>query len=403
MSDNKDDPMIMLLLVAVFVCGLAWLIWYATGNFWLDNFFRWLRFGEIWILNLFKGGELDGCLVWLRVAHIDGVSQASVQAAHACFGTEILSSLYPEEADKYYRLTGTSIVQLGAYFARYYRWLPVAALVIIIVYTLFTSPYNKFKTKHTLESLIAAQAKMWPVISPMLKINPSKSGRLLGGKVPEKLPLFAEALSPEEWIAWNRVPIENGVPDKAAARRAFIKQLGSRFKSVTAMPLHIQALLAAFALRGVQRREESDELLGRLAQAWDPKTGFALGSELKAEIRKILSDPKNTEELELIMQKHAWRTTAVLAALKWARDNGGVLAPAAFLWLRAEDRNLWYPLNNLGRRAFHSEGAGAMAHFMAEELAERALVVPRVDNAVATLNAYLKDPEKRRVKIPMVG
>ena len=90
----------------------------------------------------------------------------------------------------------------------------------------------------------------------------------------------------------------------------------------------------------------------------------------------------------------------MLGVLRWARAQGGVLAPAQFLWLRAEDRALWYPLNNLGRRAFHSEGAGAMAHFMAEEAAKKPLPIPRVDTAIVTLNTYLHDPEKRPIPIP---
>jgi len=402
-DNNKDEPALALLLAFVFFCGMAWLLWYATGHFWLDHVFRWIRFGELWVLNLFKGGALDGCLVWLKVAQTDTYTGESFNAAHACFSTPFLNDLTREEAEKYYMLTGTSVTHLGANFGYYFRWLPIAALAFVCYYVFFMVPNDKFKTKHTLETLITAQAKMWPIISPMLKVNPSKTGRLLGGKVPEKLPIFAEALSPEEWIAWNKIPLENGLPEKAATRRAFIKQLGGRFKSINSMPFHIQALVAAFSLRGVQRRDESDELLGKMALAWDPKTGFAPSRELRAEIHKILSDPKCVEELEHIMQKYAWRTTSVLAALKWARDNGGVLAPAAFLWLRAEDRSLWYPLNNLGRRSFHSEGAGAMAHFMAEGLAAKPLIVPRVDNAVVTLNAYLKDPEKRRVQIPPVG
>jgi intracellular multiplication protein IcmP len=68
---------------------------------------------------------------------------------------------------------------------------------------------------------------------------------------------------------------------------------------------------------------------------------------------------------------------------------GGVLAPAQFLWLRAEDRNLWYPLNNLGRRSFHAEGAGAMAHYLAEQAADKPLPIPRIDTAIVTLNQYL--------------
>ena len=57
--------------------------------------------------------------------------------------------------------------------------------------------------------------------------------------------------------------------------------------------------------------------------------------------------------------------------------------------MRGADRALWYPLNNLGRRAFHSEGAGAMAHFMAEEAAQKPLPMPRLDTAIVTINQYL--------------
>ena len=119
-----------------------------------------------------------------------------------------------------------------------------------------------------------------------------------------------------------------------------------------------------------------------------------------SEVEKILRDPETGGKIAPILDQHAWRTTAMLGALLWARNKGGVLAPAQFLWLRAEDRALWYPLNNLGRRAFHSEGAGAMAHFMAETAAKKPLPIPRVDTAVVTLNTYLHDPDKRTIPIP---
>jgi hypothetical protein len=68
---------------------------------------------------------------------------------------------------------------------------------------------------------------------------------------------------------------------------------------------------------------------------------------------------------------------------------GGVLASAQFLWLRGVDRELWYACNNLGRRTFHSEGAGALAHFMAEDAAGKALPIPRLETALIALNQYL--------------
>ena len=255
---------------------------------------------------------------------------------------------------------------------------------------IYFSPRTQFKTTHSLETFIKAQAKMWPVINPILNFNPAKaSARRPGQVVPDKLPLFAEALSPEEWIAWHRIEVVKGIPDREATRRAFVQQLGPRWKGVENLPLYIQALVAAFALKGAQKREESEALLGKFSLCWSQGGGLQLTSEVIAEIKKILRDKSLMDEVRTIGDQHAFRTTAILGILKWARMNGGVLAPAHFLWLRGVDRNLWYPLNNLGRRSFHSEGAGAMAHFMAEVAAKKPLVIPRIDTAIVTLNQYL--------------
>ena len=61
----------------------------------------------------------------------------------------------------------------------------------------------------------------------------------------------------------------------------------------------------------------------------------------------------------------------MVRALWYARSEGGVLAPAQFLWLRGHDRALWYPLNNLGRKSFHIEAMGAMCQYKAEKRVSR--------------------------------
>lgn len=399
---NQGDPALYLLLVFVLLGVLGWVFWHLTGDFWLNYFLRWLRFAELSILNLITG-NYDACLDWLRAAKINDPAPSAqvIRLTRSCFGTDFLSQVPRDQLAAYFQLSSSPITLLGLEAQQYYRWPISFALLTIGLYTLLFTPHFKFATKHSLESLIVTQAKMWPIISPIVKFNPSKSGRVLGSTVPEKLPIFAEALSPEEWISWNRIPLANGIPERDAVRRAFIQQLGPRWTGdIPSLPLHIRALLAAFVLKGIQKREESDVFLGRLAEAWSPEKGFSPSFELVADIKKILNDPARGGKIVPFLNHHAWRTTAILGALQWARNNGGVLAPAQFLWIRAEDRALWYPLNNLGRRAFHSEGAGAMAHFMAEASAKKPLPIPRVDTAVITLNTYLHDPDKRTVAIP---
>jgi hypothetical protein len=266
---NQGEPGMVLLMVLVLLGVLGWVFWHITGDFWINHFFRWLRFGELWFINLFSSHQYDACLDWLRYVPItkETPSSQAVTLTNACFGSAFLSRIPSDSVLAYYRLSIQSVSTIGGEAMTYYRWPLAAFLFVIGGYGVLYSPHNKFLTKHTLETLIATQAKMWPIISPIVKFNPSKTGRILGDPIPDKLPLFAEALSPEEWISWNRISLTNGIPDRDAVRRAFIHQLGPRWNGIASLPLHMRALLAAFALKGAQKREESDAFLGKLAEA----------------------------------------------------------------------------------------------------------------------------------------
>jgi intracellular multiplication protein IcmP len=368
----------------------VWIIWHYVKPQALEAI-RYLHIGELEIVRLFTNQD-DACAHWLRIVPYGTATPTPdvVQATQDCFGAGDLAQLPPDEAAPYYSLTPTSTWEIGRHVSRYWH-LPFAALFAGIAgYIFFFSPRNRFKKFLNLESFIRIQARMWSVINPIVNFNPAKySARAPGDMVPDQLPPFAEALSPEEWIAWHRIPVTNGVPEREAMRRAFLLQLGPRWNGIEATPPYIQALFAAFALKAAQKREESDDLLGRVSLCWDVKKGFHMPAKLNDEIRRIVRDSKISTPALHITNQHAYRATALLGLLKWARMQGGVLAPAQFLWLRALDRALWYPLNNIGRRSFHTEGAGAMAHFMAEQNAKKPLPIPRIDTAIVTLNQYL--------------
>lgn len=386
---GEEDPTWTLGLVLVLVLIVCFAIWKIFDVQILSGM-RYLRMAEIFIVNLFTN-EMHACFNWLKVANVGKVlpGEDAFAWSAACFGSGI-TKLPSNEALNYYNITPTSLGVLTDRLSVYMRWPAAIICGWMAVFAFYISPRNKFRTKYTLESFIRMQAKMWPIISPIVNFNPGKfSARVPGDPVPDKLPAFAEALSPEEWISYHRIPVVNGIPDREATRRAFQLQLGPRWHGFEDLPQHIRALIAAFILRGSQKRDESEDFLGKLAVCWSIEKGLVLKPEIISEIDKILRDPEMSEKALKIANDHAYRTTAVLSILKWARFMGGVLAPAQFLWLRAVDRNLWYPLNNLGRRSFHSEGAGAIAHFMAEQGAKKALPIPRVDTAIVTLNQYM--------------
>ena len=387
---SETDPMWVLALAAGLAVGAAWLLWHFFRVQCLEAM-RWVRLAELAPIALFDR-DFSPCITWLMKSHANDLQPSAevMQATNSCFGVNYLRTVPTADLPYYYQLSGISIGVIETGITYYYHWPLALVFAGFAYYIYFVSPRNKFRTRYDLESFIKMQAKMWPVIAPIVEFNPMKtSARNLGGKIPDKLPMFAEALSPEEWVSWNRISVTNNIPDREATRRAFVQQLGPRWDGVEGTPMHVQALFAAFALKGVQRREESDELLSEVAVCWTPKKGLQLPSSLISKINKINNDPEVGGQAATIAEAHAYRAPALCAVLKWARLQGGVLAPAQFLWLRGLDRALWYPLNNFGRRSFHSEGAGALAHFMAEQNAKKPLPIPRVDTAIITLNQYL--------------
>jgi len=296
------------------------------------------------------------------------------------------------------------VVKAGEVSGSFYRW-PVGLMMLgMIIYIYIKFPLSRFKTIFNLDTLIAAQSVTWPVIKPFINYNPTKGkSRAPGARMPTEMPLFGEAMYPEEWMAFHRIRLHGGVPDRDQIRRCLLQQLGPIFNGLDQLPDHLYCLMAAFALKGARKRDQSDDLLGQLAGCWSSEHGLRINANVKAIATKVLSDRKLVEPLLEVVSRHAYVATAMVGALAWARREGGVLAPAQFVWLRGEHREMWYPLNNIGRRSFHVEASGAMGHYQAELEANRRLVMPRVDAAVVAIVQYLSETRARIPELDSAG
>ncbi len=234
-----------------------------------------------------------------------------------------------------------------------YGFAAICGACAIWAYT--RGPKTQNRSTLGLEGLIKYQSQNFPTITPFIRFNPNKvPPRPPGSPVPADLPLFAEALSPEEWIAYNSIPIPDGNVDGQAAEKAFKKQLIGRWKGAKKLKPHQQILLAAFCLKASRKRNESDAILGRLACCWSHDKGLNLRQDrtLLKEARSILRNKDLASKTLEQANNHAFIATALIRSLDFAREEGGVLAPAQFVWLRGYDRTLWYPLNNLGRQSY---------------------------------------------------
>jgi intracellular multiplication protein IcmP len=382
MADKKDTGTSLALgwgLLLLFLSTMIWLIW-IYNKYQIMDAVRWLRWAELQPIRLFVATNTE--------MFVDG------NGIPVTFGRFMeLVRLTPS-----LELSPVAVGMISSITMSYYKYLFTLIFGAMAIWVMFRGPSTYFRKKYDLGGLLKEQSKTFPYIAPLIEFNPSEQPfRAPGSKVPADLPPFSEALSPEEWIAFHTVPtLTDRKIDEVATAAAFARQLGKPWKGWKALPPYKQVLLASFALKSARKRKESDVMVGQLAQCWI-KGKLSLSGALVREARSVLRNEKISGKIMTKCNQHAFETTALIRGLATAREEGGVLAPATFIWLRAYDRALWYPLNNLGRNAYHMEAMGAMAHYKAEKMAQRPIVRPRVDGAVQALADYMKSLRARPI------
>ena len=365
---------ILLIVVAL----LLILVWYFQADN-IRNVIRWMRVGEMWFSSLFVGDDYMISKDGRNIGTLGQIRDLVIPLDKGQLNSKVMD-----------------LIALGALSPL--RYVISLILVLMAFWALFKGPKSHYRSKLDLNMLIKRQSATFPAISPFVTFNPSNQPpRAPGAPVPAELPSFAEALGPEEWIAYYDIPVPNGKVDEQAAARAFSLQLGEPWRGTLHMAPYRQVLLAAFCLKSVRKRTEADEILGRLSKCWTFERGLKVDGSLVRQARKILRDKDISGKILSKCNQHAYENTVLLRALHTAREEGGVLAPAQFLWLRGVDRLLWYPLNNLGRQSHHMEAIGAICHYKAEKMAQRPIPRPKVDDAVKSITDYISSSAARPI------
>ena len=377
-----------------------WHYWHVE----LRNTIRWIRYAEMQVAAPFLPSDYE-----VEFKEFKGVRQGDpyqeIYRSMQYRRDQYKASMIPfhKQLDKVpeYKTRDLNYRHMALFSAMAMQPLKMVFVYILgagAMWCLFLGPTTQYRRRLSLEDLIRVQSSVFPVISPFVNFDPGKQPpRPPGAPVPAELPSFAEALGPEEWIAYNSIPIPDGKLDEDATREAFIRQLGPRWKGPNGLAPHKKILLAAFCLKAARKRGDADDMLGNLARCWTHEHGFEVNKKLLKKAEGILKNKDLAGKTLAVCNQHAFETTAILRGMAFAREQGGVLAPATFVWLRAHDRVLWYPLNNLGRQSFHMEAVGAMSHFKAEKLTRRPIPVPKVDGAIQTIKAYMGSMRARPV------
>jgi len=266
------------------------------------------------------------------------------------------------------------------------HWLkyPFAAIGALLGLLLYVRRSGAgFRNTFDMQSLKIYEDKLWPQITPILKLDlvsqPVDKGPWASAKMPleyckEHNLIRVEPI--QNKLAWVIIP--------TAAQRIFVMQLGPLWRGLNSLPIHVQALLVIFLARAHKDRKIADDLLDQIASS--SASGKLNFSGVREQLRKY----QNSRILAWVVPRHAYVGTILARFLEIARSDG-VLATAEFLWLKPLDRRMWYMLNSVGRQTAVIEVAGLFAHWLAEKKLGCALRVPTVKAAIDGLEASIKE------------
>lgn len=304
---------------------------------------------------------------------------------------------------------------------------------------------QKYKRRHTLETMLFEQAKSFPTIRFLKHVDPIASkdlmprdfaeaamrqikasqggvGDLISGvRIMIRPSGFTRSINPEEWLVSNGLVLDVAELKKltsglfpaddrdfyfseqwqnltiASISEVLENQLVHAWKGPDHLPNHLKALFAVMTLYYGYERNKANKLLddlGKLSErsVLEKKSMSSLIGEdgdMMALIKQTI-ESKSGRQMSEIAKGHAWVESALPTLLRASRFERGVFASATFLWLKNEDRAAWYILNATGNEAVNIEAAGAMAHNRAELDFKSPLYIPHVYQAARSiLHDYL--------------
>lgn len=274
----------------------------------------------------------------------------------------------------------------------YYN-IPVAIILGILSIVIYMrNPGSKFTNNYNLNSFRKLQKTNWPQIIPPSKTDLTKEDISKGPWASSKTPLNFARENKLLDIIVNPYPnpllgerAKVAKLREAATRQLFASQLGYIWQGADKLPIHTKALFTVFAAIANQDRKPALALLRQFNYSLEYKNKPDLSG-----FDDLYNKYKESKIIKKIESSHGYVMTVMAALLSAARIDG-VLATADFLWLKETDRQLWYMLNNVGRRAAFPEVAGAIAHWRIETRMQRKLMTPMIEEAVKALKIAIEE------------
>lgn len=317
------------------------------------------------VAKFFFGDAMLEAHLWLRKMWLDVMMLVSHNPALTAAHTAV-------DAYELNEWTGPRLTQLS----KLVRWVAYPILGgILAVYgwkVIGRNPSGKYRRVFDMKKLATAESSQWPWMLPVLDKD------LINAPI-DKGP-YAMAMTEVEFARHYRLleSVDRLTINKLHAQKLFATQLGRLWEGPRRLRTHERALYAAFIAQICGDRTACLNALDILTRS---ASAGALDTTLTDE---LLAKYKDDKRVRLVVRRHAYVSTVMMAVLAKARRLGKI-SPSFMVWLRTTDRGLWYTIHSLDRRTPFPEAAGVYSHYQAELIATHAIEYPFVGEAVEGL------------------
>ena len=295
---------------------------------------------------------------------------------------------------------------------------------------------RRFNTVFSIETLGIQESKIWPQIQPVVYdygsfVNVQSLDEGWFAMSPKPMEYFKD----NDLIHYYKNENEDDIDNFGQLRfklktekmhRFFVEEIGKPWSGIENMSQEKKCVLAIILTKLMRDQKLSTKINDQLAKAYtgirlikkgkvtleDPKhkkMAEALKKEAFIEVDRILEMyfPKPVkakfkifgknkqqkqkeipEKIKQILDSHFYEKPIFSAFLNEARLTG-VLASCEFIWLKKQNRDLWYILSQTGRTACFCETSGAWAHLLTERKVGRKIATPMVQKAIDAADKYL--------------
>jgi intracellular multiplication protein IcmP len=279
-------------------------------------------------------------------------------------------------------------------------YLPIIFSILSILKILEHKNDNSksFKQRHSIQTLAEQEADLWPHMKVVIWDNPMNYHKDEG--------VWASARKPYDYLKerdlltfsedeYGQELFEIKTEELMVQ---LLKDLGREWKNFDDLSVperEIMAIILPHLNLDASTSYDINKMISHKHTSYKTKNPLKILKKIKfdREVKKVVDATikkyATTKETMFVIDRHSYVSTVIASALHTSRAASGVLASGTFLWLKKQDRPLWYLLNTVGRKVAHSEASASWCHYQYEKLIERKIYTPMISNAISSFSDYL--------------